>query len=146
MGSIRSRRLFRLLVTRWLVISLAAASWFLLAISSEHAANAQSTHDLKPPMHLDSKMHGIDLSAIPTFIFAVAVIDNDGNLEIERSLPVQQYADSGDSDTTTEIVVQNYTVRVPYIEEVDGKKVTKSRLETRTRKARKKLPKQKWLT
>ena len=103
---------------------------------------AQSTHDLKPPAQPAVSGgyggyggHIIDPSSMPKFIFAVAAINPDGNVEIERSFPFQKYdTGDGDTETYTEMVSQNYTVQIPYTETLtNGKTVTKMRSETRTR-------------
>ena len=113
-----------------------------LAFLISDFAVAQSTFDLEPPMQSETETDKIlmaaDPNAIPTFTFAVARIDEDGKVQIVRSIPNQQALPPAAPDESagipyTENVTQNYTVAVPYTENVNGKVVTRTRMETRTR-------------
>ena len=102
----------------------------------------QSTYDLKPPMQSETETNKIKLSpdpnAIPTFTFAVASLNENGKVQIIRSVAKQQPLPPAAPDDSagipyTENVAQTYTVAVPYTETVKGKPVTRTRMETRTR-------------
>lgn len=103
---------------------------------------AQSTFDVEPPLQAETESADIltspDPNALPTFAFVVASLNDDGRIEIKRSVPEQErLVMPGNAQTVgvpyTENVVQTFTVMVPYTEVVDGKPVTRMRAEKRTR-------------
>ncbi len=111
----------------------------VLGLVSANTTFAQSTFDIEPPMQPETETQEIlmspDPTSIPTFAFVVASLSEDGQIEIARSVPVQQPLppEAIANLTQTETVQQTYTVNVPYTELVDGKQVTKMRQEQRTR-------------
>jgi len=121
---------------------------FILATST--TTFAQSLIDLEPPLQADTNSRQIENSpdpmALPTFKFAMAKINESGDVEVTTKFATQELVaviDNGHSGSDssrgipyTEEVTQTYTVRVPYTEIEDGvtvANVTKSRLEQRTR-------------
>ena len=112
-----------------------------------NAIIAQENFDLEPPLQVGAKsqqiMHSPDPAALPTFRFAIAELDGSGKVMVATKVATQKLLVpvhvSVDSDVDprgipyTETVTQNYTVSVPYTENVDGKPVTRTRTETRTR-------------
>ena len=78
-----------------------------------------------------------DPNAIPTFAFVVASLNDDGKIKITRSFPKQEplaVTATANGIPYTEVVTQNFTVQVPYTEQVGDKRITRMRTETRTRK------------
>lgn len=123
-------------------VSLLLATTFILLTSS--TLMAQSTHDLDPPLQADTNSQQLEMSpdpkALPTFKFAMAKLNNNGEVEVATALAIQKLIapiapsiDLSEGIPFTENVQQNYMVQVPYTEEVNGKKVTRMRTETRTR-------------
>lgn len=110
------------------------------------ALYGQSSFDLLPPRQADLNTEQVRMSpdpdAIPRYQFAVAAINGD-KVEIFTTTTEQKLLARMPNATPakapqghvfyTENVTQNYTVSVPYTEDVDGKKITRIRTETRTR-------------
>ena len=123
-------------------VSLLLATIFYLSTST--MALAQSNHDLAPPLQVDSTQLEMspDPQALATFKFAMAKLNDDGEVEVATTIATQKLvaplAPKGRNLSKgipyTETVEQTYTVHVPYTEVVDGKSVTRVRAETRTRK------------
>ena len=122
---------------------------FLLAttfiLSTSTTMFAQSNHDLAPPLQADINSQQVqmspDPSALPTFKFAMAKLNDDGDVEVATTSATQKLIAAiggGGPDLSkgipyVENTTQNYTVSVPYTELVDGVSVNRTRTETRTR-------------
>ena len=115
----------------------------LTALSLSGNSFGQSNFDLLPPMQADLDSDQIRMSpdpdALPRFQFAVLCL-GESKAEIITNSPKQKMlAEIAKREAPeghvfyTENVTQNYTVAVPYTEEVDGVQVEKIRYETRTR-------------
>ena len=125
------------------------ASLFLLGmtfiLSTSTTMFAQSNYDLAPPLQADINSQQVqmspDPSALPTFKFAMAKLNDDGEVEVATTSATQKLIaaiggtkpDLSKGIPYTENVTQTYTVSVPYTEVVDGVSVTRTRAETRTR-------------
>lgn len=123
------------------------ASLFLVTafiLATGNTVFAQSNYDLAPPLQADTNSQQVqispDPSALPVFKFAMAKL-TDGDVEVTTAFATQKLIapiSGGGTDLSqgipyTETVKQNYTVQVPYTEKVDGRLVTRTRSETRTR-------------
>ena len=120
---------------------------FGLVASVGSVTIAQENFDLEPPLQVDASSeqmrHSPDPAALPTFRFAVAELDGSGKVTVATKIATQKLLVpmdvtlDPDEDPRgipyTENVIQNYTVSVPYTENVDGKSITRMRQETRTR-------------
>lgn len=72
--------------------------------------------------------------SIPRYRFAVAQVDDEGNVEIYESIPTMEPLPTiTDGEPYTENVIQTYSVHVPYTAMTDGVPETKMRTEHRTR-------------
>ena len=111
----------------------------MIAVSCFFGASsliAQSTFELTPPMQMEtlnnSPIPMLAESFVPAFRFAIA--ESDGKqITLVKSTPTAVNAEIAGAKTFVEMVTQTFEVGVPYTEEVDGKKVTKVRMEKRTR-------------
>lgn len=118
------------------------------ALTCSAVATAQSTFDMEPPLQANPRSSEFAMSsdpdALPLFRFAMAEVDDDGNIVIATKSAKQELvapmAAQIDPERDpkgiryTENVAQNYTVSVPYTEkDDDGNTTTKMRVETRTR-------------
>lgn len=108
---------------------------------------AQSNFDLSPPMQAETKSDQVlmspDPSAMPTFNFAVAELNDEGQFVISTSAVTQvlKASEAAGPDLSkgipyTEMVEEKHTVMVPSTENVDGKVVTKMKPVERTRKVK----------
>ncbi len=115
-------------VHKMVATAVGLASGMILGLGQ---VDAQSTFDLEPPTQSASTIQtSSPAGPIVPLVFAVAELNSDGKLEIVRSIPKRVPIDK---NTVVVPVQQTFTVQVPYTELVDGKQVTRTRSETRTR-------------
>ena len=102
-------------------VSLLLAITFILSTGS--TILAQSNHDLAPPIQVDSTQLEMspDPQALATFKFAMAKLNDDGEVEVATTIATQKLVaplapkgkDLAEGIPYTDTVKQTYAVQVP---------------------------------
>jgi len=124
----------------WVSVTAVLTLAILVCVNN---AEGQSNFDVEPPIQADLNSQQVIMSpdpgALPTFKFAVAEVNDDGNITVatagaKQTLLANEAPPDPRMEVFTENVTQDYTVMVPYQEKLaDGKVVTKTRAEKRSR-------------